>query len=367
MTEPAASETAKAQRDPVRKVTRIVLIVCAVVFVWYVVADHLTPYTDQARIRTVAVPITPRVSGYLSAVNVRLHSLVGADSVLFQLDQRPFLLAVQTAEANLDMAAQSVGAGSATVKSAMARVGASRAQLDRAQRNYNRFQQVLQNNPGALSQADWDRTETALAQATEGVASSEADLEKAKEQLGTTGPNNPQIRAAIAALEQAQLDLAFSTLHAPYDGAIESFNVDVGFYAQAGQPLAMFVSPRYVWLQADMRENNLNRIKKGDRVEVILDAAPGRVFHGQVRSIGYGVEEGSSVNPGGLPKIESSSGWLRDPQRFPVIIGLADDEASDFRRAGGQADVVIYTGGNLLFNSIAWFHLRVRSLLSYVR
>jgi multidrug resistance efflux pump len=361
----AAGEEAK--KDRVRQVTKIVLIVCAVIFVWYVVADRLTPYTDQARIRAVTIPLTPRVSGYLAEINVRLHSQVREGDLIFKLDQRPFDVAIQSAEANLDLAGQSVGAGRATVKSATASVGVARAQLDRAQRNYNRTRKILDDNPGALSQADWDRTETSLDQARERLSSAEADLEKAKQQLGDAGPANAQIRVAIAALEQAQLDKSFSIIQAPYDGAIESFNVDVGFYAQAGQALATFVSGRDIWIQADMRENNLGRIKKGDKVEFTLDVAPGSVFKATVRSVGYGVDAGGETDPGGLPSIEGSKGWLRDPQRFPVIIGLEGDIARGYLRFGGQADVVVYTGGNFLFNAIAWVHLRFRSILSYVR
>jgi len=365
--EAAGAGAEEAKKDRVRQVTKIVLIICAVIFAWYVVADRLTPYTDQARIRAVTVPITPRVSGYLAEVNVRLHSIVSEGDLIFKLDQRPFDVAIQSAEANLDLAGQSVGAGTATVKSAAASVGVARAQLDRAQRNYNRTRKILDDNPGALSQADWDRTETSLAQATERLSSAEADLEKAKQQLGDAGPDNAQIRVAIAAVEQAQLDKAFSIMHAPDDGGRESVNVDVGFYAQAGQPLATFVSNRDIWIQADMRENNLGRVKKGDRVEFTLDVAPGKVFHATVRSIGYGVDAGGETNPGGLPTIQGSKGWLRDPQRFPVIIGLDNGLARGYHRFGGQADVVVYTGGNLLFNAIAWVHLRFRSLLSYVR
>ncbi|MCK4775889.1 MAG: HlyD family secretion protein, partial [Candidatus Krumholzibacteria bacterium] len=201
-----ASEGAKEApkgKDPIRRVTRIVLIVCAVIFVWYLFADRLTPYTDQARVTALLVPIVPQVSGYLTEVNVRLHSVVDEDDVLFIIDQRPYILAVQSAEAALDNAAQQVGALTATVKSAAGRLGVARAQLDRSQRTYNRTEAILEKNPGALSQVDRDRSETNLAQSVERVFSAEADLDKAKEQLGVTGPENPQLRAAIAALEQA--------------------------------------------------------------------------------------------------------------------------------------------------------------------
>ncbi|UCH84427.1 MAG: HlyD family secretion protein [Candidatus Latescibacterota bacterium] len=363
----STSKSAGKKTDPIRRITAIVLAVCLVILIWYVLSDRLTPHTDQAKVVALVVPIVPQVSGYLTEVDVRLHSVVNADDRLFQIDKRPYELAVRSAEANLDRAAQQVGARTATVKSAAARLGVAKAQLDRAQRNYNRTQQVLENNPGALSQADWDRAETSLAQAVERVASSEADLETAKEQLGAVGPDNPDLRSAIVALEQAQLDLAFSTIYAPSRGVIESFNVDVGHYAQAGQPLATFISTHDVWIQADMRENNISNIKVGNRVEFVLDVAPGRVFRGEVRSVGYGVGSQNPTNRGQLQTVTSSKGWLRDPQRFPVIIGFETDETARLLRIGGQADVVVYTGNYHILNAISWVNLRVRGILSYVR
>jgi len=359
-------ETA-AKKDPIRRVTLIVLSICAVIFIWYVAADRFTPYTDQARIQTLVVPIVPRVSGYLTEVNVRLHSRVERGDLLFQLDRRPFELAVQGAEAQVDQAVQQMGAQGAAVKSAVARVGVTKAQLDRAQRNYDRVQDILADNPGALSLADRDRAETSLAQAVEQVSSAEADLEKAQQQLGIEGPENPQLRAAVAALEQAQLDLHFTTLHAPYAGVIESFGVDVGHYAQAGQPLATFIADHDVWIQADMRENNISNIEIGDRVEFVLDVAAGRVFEGRVRSIGFGVSSEGGTNRGDLPTVSSSKGWLRDPQRFPVIVAFEGEEALGYLRAGGQADVVVYTGRRPVLNAISWCRIRLISLLSYVR
>jgi multidrug resistance efflux pump len=358
---------AKPKRDPIRRITAIVLIVCLVILIWYITADRLAPYTDQARVVGLIVPIVPQVSGYVTGINVRLHSVVEENDVLFQLDKRPFEIAVRTAEADFDRAAQQVGARTATVKSATARLGVAKAQLDRAQRNYNRTQQVLEDNPGALSQADRDRAETGLAQAVERLASAEADLEKAKEQLGEVGPDNPDLRAALTALEKAQLDLAFTTLYAPSRGVIESFNVDLGHYAAAGQPLATFITTHDVWIQADMRENNIANIKPGARAEFVLDVAPGRVFKGTVRSVGFGVGSQGGSSRGELQTVSSSQGWLRDPQRFPVIIGLESDEAAGFLRVGGQADVIVYTGNYHVLNAIGWVNLRIRGLLSYVR
>lgn len=365
--EEGVPEESPSRKDPVRRITLIVLSVCVVIFIWYILADRYTPYTDQARVQTLLVPIVPRVSGYLTGVEVRLHSRVEKGDLLFQLDRRPFDLSVLSAEASVDQAVQTMGAQGASVKAAVARLGVSRAQLDRAQRNYDRVQSILAKNPGALSLADRDRAETSLAQAVERISSSEADLEKAKQELGVVGPENPQLRSAIVALEQAQLDLAFTTLRAPYPGVIESFNVDIGHYAQAGQPLATFIADHDVWIQADMRENNLVHIKVGDRVEFVLDVAAGHVFNGTVRSIGYGVSSMNGSGRGNLPTVSSSKGWLRDPQRFPVIIAFEGDEVLGYRRAGGQADVIVYTGKRPILNMIGWIRIRMTSLLSYVR
>ena len=361
-----SSRQVPAKKDPIRKITAIVLLICAFILLLYLVGDRVTPETRQAQLVGLIVPIVPRVSGHLTHVNVRLHSVVDADEVLFQIDKRPYELAVQKAEANVDLASQGVGARSATVKSSAARLGVMRAQLDRAQRNYNRMDRVRNDNPGAISQADWDRTETALSAAVENETSAAADLEKAKEQLGAVGPDNPDLRVAIAALEEAQLNLAFTTITAPSHGAIESFNVDLGFYAAAGQPLATLVSTTDMWIQADMRENNLGHIDPGDPVEFALDVAPGRVMKGTVRSIGYGVSRGD-INRGELPTIATSKGWMGEPQRFPVIIGLNPADADSCLRVGGGVDVVVYTGRNWFMNGLAWMGIRVRSFFSYVR
>jgi len=360
-------KTPPRRRDPVRLITLIVLAVCVVVFFYYVRSDRLTPYTAQARIHALVVPVAPRVSGHVVEVGVRLHSLVDRDDMLFQIDRRPFELAVRSAEASLDQTTQELGVQGASVKSAAGRLGVARAQLDRAQRSYDRTQKILDTNPGALSLADKDRSETALAQALERVSSADADLEKAQRQVGVEGPENAQLRLAITGVEQAHLELEFTTVRAPSRGAIENFNIDVGHYAQAGQPLATFVSSHDVWIQADMRENNLGHIEEGDPVEFVLDSAPGRVFTGKVRSVGYGVSAGPASNRGDLPTVGSTSGWLREPQRFPVIVDFDPAAVSGLLRIGGQVDVIVYTGERTLLNPLGRLSIRIRSWLSYVR
>ncbi len=364
-----STEIKKKERSPIRRVTLIVLVLCSLLLVWYLLANRYTPYSDQARLQALVVPIVPKVSGYLKGINVRLHSDVKQNDTLFQIDKKMYQFAVNSAEANIEIATQQMGLEGADIKSAAGRLGMAKAELDRAQRNYNRVEAVFIDNPEALSLYDRDATETALASAYERVASAEADLEKAQRQLGNIGPDNANLKMALSRYETAQLNLYYTTLKAPSDGIIESFNLDQGHYCAAGQPLATFISTNDVWIQADFPENSLENINVDDKVDFSLDIAPGRIFEGRVRSIGYGVSSDQILNRGGLPSIQTKKGWLRAPQRFPVIISFNKNEAEVMKyfKLGGQVDVVVYTGDYSFLNALARFRIWINSKLSYVR
>jgi multidrug resistance efflux pump len=366
--QPEERENKKEKKiNPVIWTTRIVLLIAAIVFFWYVYSDRFTPYTDLARVTEIIIPVVPRVSGNLIDVKIKLHSVVKTNDLLFQIDTSQYALTVKGAEANIENVIQQLGAQSAAVKAAASAVGIARAQLDRAQRNYNRTDRIIKKNPGALSQVDIDRVETSLNQAVETLANAEANLTKAKKQLGPEGENNPQLKMAINQLDNAILQLSWTKIYAPTDGYIESFNLDAGYFAQAGKPLVTLVSKENLWIQANFKENNLSKMKTGDEVEFILDAAPGKVFKGIVGSIGYGVQTDNKSTPGDLPDIKSKSSWLQDSQRFPVVIEISGTDVKKLCRSGGQADVVVFTGDHSFLNSIARFRIRINSWLSYVR
>ena len=103
--------------------TIVVLLISVLFFIWYVAADRYTPYTDQGRIQGLITPVSPRVSGFITDVRIQLHTTVKSGDTLFQLDRRPFEIAVSKAEAGIDNATQSIAASSASVKSAAGRLG----------------------------------------------------------------------------------------------------------------------------------------------------------------------------------------------------------------------------------------------------
>ena len=122
-----------------------------------------------------------------------------------------------------------------------------------------------------------------------------------------------------------------------------------------------------VWIQADMRENSLEHLKVGDPVSILLDSYPGDVFTGVIRSVGLGVSGGKSSSRGELPQVSTTSGWLRQPQQFPVVVDFGPDVPRDGLRLGAQATVMAFTGDHALLNPLGRFVMRFLTILSYVR
>jgi multidrug resistance efflux pump len=359
---------AGSANDPVRKWTKIILATCVVLLIYYVIADRMTPSTSQARVNALVVPIAAEVSGAVTEVAVSSNQFVEAGDLLFQVDRDRYLLAVETAEANLQSARQATGASTANIDAAQAQVVSAQANLLRAEQDAVRLRRIKQEDPGAISDRRVEMAEASYTAAKAALSAAEANLESARQNLGETGEANYRILQAQAGLDQARLDLQRTSVVAPDDGVVTDVRVDRGNFAQAGAPLMTFLASHDIWVQADFTENNLGNITAGDDVDIVFDALPGKVVKGTVRTTGFGVNV-DSAPLGSLPTIDNDRQWLRDAQRFSVLIDFELPNAEDRQgiRVGAQASVVVYTGGGFLFNSIAWVKMRVISILTYIR
>ncbi|MCH8073101.1 MAG: HlyD family secretion protein, partial [Proteobacteria bacterium] len=346
--------------------TLIVLGACVVLMAWYLISDRVTPYTNQARVHALVVPIAPQVSGIVTDVTVTNNEYVSADQELFRIDRDQYQLAVETARANLQSARQATGASIASVEVARASVGAARAGMVYASQDAMRLRRIKKEDPGAISDRRLEQAEAALNVAESQLAASQANLEKAIQDLGEAGDENFRILQAQAALDQAQLNLSWTSVRAPDDGLLSDIRVDRGNFAAAGAPLMTFIAIHNIWVQADFTENNLGHVDPGDRVEILFDSLPGRVFSGRVISTGFGVSV-SSTPLGSLPTIENDRQWLRDAQRFPVQVEFELEKQSERLgiRVGSQASVIVYTGDHWLFNFVGKAYIRIASLLTY--
>ena len=368
--EKPAGEVAEADsppaKDPVRRWTLIVLAACAVLMVYYLVADRITPYTTQARVHAFVVPVAAEVAGRVTEVPVGNNQAVSAGDLLFQVDTNRYQLAVETAEVNLQTARQATGASTANVDAAAAQVESARAALVRAEQDAIRLRRIKEEDPGAISDRRIEQAEASLAVTQSQLAAAEAGLERARQDLGETGEQNSRILQAQTALAQAELDLARTAVVAPDDGIVTDVRIEKGNFATAGTPLMTFLATDDIWIQADFTENNLGNIKRGDSVEIVFDALPGKVIEGTVRTTGFGVAV-DSAPLGSLPTIDNDRQWLRDAQRFSVQVDFELPEARDRlgMRVGAQASVMVYTSGNWIFNALGWLKMRLVSLFTY--
>ncbi|NOR42806.1 MAG: biotin/lipoyl-binding protein, partial [Gammaproteobacteria bacterium] len=259
--------------DPVVRFTWTVITLIVVLFIWYVVADRIAPWTDQARVDAWIVPISPKVSGKVIKVTVEQDQEVKAGDLLAMIDPLPYELSLQRAEAALAIAGQSVGAATATVETAMAGVIEAKARLKEYEVQLARLEIV--SKKGVISKAELDSARAERERAGAQLRKARAELEKAKQELGIQGENNPRLRDALAALGQAQIDLNETKIYAPADGGITNLKIDKGYYAKIGAPLMTFVAFDDVWIKANFRENSVGNIQKGDAVEIVLDMLPG--------------------------------------------------------------------------------------------
>ncbi|HEY8012930.1 MAG TPA: HlyD family secretion protein [Dongiaceae bacterium] len=354
-----------ATPNPVRKWTLVVLALCVVFLLYSLIADRLTPYTSQAVAQAYIVGIAPEVAGLIIEIDVEDNQLVKAGQTLFRIDSEPYQIAVEQAEAKLATVGLTIGASTAGVASAEAELAEMTARRDNTREQTARVFELVKKGTYAAARGDTALAESKAAEAA--LQQAKAELDRARESLGPKGADNPQLREAMAALQQARLDLSHTDVLAPSDGLVTNLQLTTGQYAAQGQPLLAFIDIRDYWVSAEFRENSLGNVKPGEQAEITFDVLPGRIYQGTVENIGWAVARGQTGagSMGALPTVKNQTGWVRDPQRFPVRIDVAG-KAPPGVRYNAQANVIIYAGGNPITDGIGWFWIRLVSLLSYV-
>lgn len=359
------AETAQAVKRGGVGVATVILLT----LVWYLMADRFTPYTSQARVEGYVVGVAPKVAGVVMDVFVKNNQIVETDQQLFQIDRSQYDIALDKARSDLGSARRQVDAGSAGVESARANLRAAEANRVRAQKDLTRLTRLREEDPGTISMRRLESSQASLDQADARVTAAQAEIQRAIEQKGgDDDANNAIIRAAQAAVEKAELDLDNTLVRATTGGVITDLRAEVGQYAGTGNPVMTLISVSDVWITAEFTENNLGNIGPGSRVEIVFDVLPGEVYKGTVRSIGWGVDSGAGHPPGALPAIDNDRDWLRQSQRFPVIIDFDVNQDLSLRgyvRIGGQASVIAYAEDHGVIETLGKLYIRLMSWLSY--
>ncbi len=366
------AETASLEENTAKKSVKkgaiIIFLMIALSLLWYLVADRLTPYTQQARIDGYVVGISSEVSGVVQHVWVKNNQTIEAGEKLFDIDRTQYEIALNKARSDLEDVKRQIAAGAAGVESAESNLAAAQANKKKTEQDVNRLEGLYKKDSGAISIRRLESSQASYAQSLAKVSGAEAEVIRAIEQKGGEGENNAKLKSAISAVNKAKLDLKHTTTYALSDGIITDLRADVGQFANAGNPLMTFISIHDIWIEAQFTENNLGNMNAGSSVELVIDSLPGEVFSGEVRSIGLGVAFGQKPAAGTLPTIDNNRDWLRQSQRFPVIVTFDIKQSESLRkfvRIGGQVEVIAFTEGHGFLNALAKVYIRMMSWFSY--
>ena len=315
------------------------VLAVAVVIGGYLYWQHegLYPSTSDAYLNANVVRIAPQVSGAVAHVLVESHQAVDRGQLLLEIDPAPFEIALQDAEAELELARQQARAAQAAVDAARAVVTQRQAALRDTKDKTDRVLALV--SKGALPAAKENDARAALQEAEAALQEATADLQRAQQELGTPGQHNASIRAAEAALAKAKLDLSYTRIAAPISGVLGEVEIRPGDFVEAGEDLFPLVETDSFWVDANYQEIHLDRIQPGQPATITVDLYPDETFTGVVQS----VSPASGVAFSLLPPENATGNWVKVTQRFPVKVVITDTDPAHPLRIGASSQVSIDT------------------------
>jgi membrane fusion protein (multidrug efflux system) len=298
--------------------------------------------TDDAYVEAAQMVISSNVAGRVSEIDIRDNELVKKGAVLFRLDDAPFRIAVQEAQARLGSARLQVEALQATYRQRQAELKGAADTLAYQQREYDRQNGLLAS--GIASQVQVNQLRHALDNARQAVSSAREELAAVAANLGgdaaTSIEKHPNVLQAQATLDRALLNLSYTVITAPEDGIVAKVEqLQIGNYINASSPQFALISTQDVWVEANFKESQLTYMRPGQAATFKIDSYPGREFHARITSLSPGTGSAFSI----LPPENATGNWVKVVQRLPVRLAVTDAPAALPLRAGLSADVTVDT------------------------
>lgn len=339
----------KARRDTFVRRRPVVSAIGAMLLVatiggGYLYMDYSSHFesTDDAFIAARQSAIAPKVSGYITAVPVTDNEHVAVGQVIARLDDRDYRVALAQTEAQVAAARASIENIDAQRDVQQAQITANQAQVDQAQatlvfaqQQASRYQHLEQSGYGTVQNSEQYTSQLHQQQAA--LQSAQATLNLAQRQIEALKAQRKSAVANLAQAEaqrdQAQLNLSYTTVTAAQPGRIANLTAAIGQFAQTGTDLTMFV-PDEIWVTANFKEIQLDRMRPGEKVTLKIDAYPGRTINGHVAS----VQPGSGTAFSLLPAQNATGNYVKIVQRVPVKI-VMDNPPTDVALGPGMSVV----------------------------
>ncbi len=298
--------------------------------------------TDDAYVEADVTTIAPQISGTVDRVLIEDNQPVKAGDLLVTIDDRDFVVALDSAKAQVASAKASVASLQAqlarqetAIKQAQAVIVADEAEVKLAKANQGRYHRLASDGAGsvqALQQAD---AQLSIQQAS--LEKNQAGLLAARQQVDILRADLEKAEAAQAQAQAAQagaeLKLSYTRIAAPVDGTVGQKAVRVGAYVIPGKPLLEIVPLQAVYVSGNFRETQLANVRAGQGVQIEVDALPGETLKGKVKSLG----PASGVSYSVVAPHNATGNFTKIVQRLPVHISIDPNQPAATRLRVGMS------------------------------
>ena len=345
---PPATETRPEPEAPPRQRRSLRVVLLGVVpalagaigLYWYATSGRYVS-TENAYVKSDIIAISPDVDGRVVGVEVAENQLVKKGEVLFRIDPEPFRLALDLAEAKVLAVRHDVEAARAEFHEIEAEIDEAKARVEFSDQQAKR-QRELQGR-GHAAQASLDEAEMELATSKQRVTGLREKLRTVLVKLGGDPASavelHPDFRAAEADRDMAARDLKDAVVHAPVDGIVSRMRLQAGEWVKEGEPAFSIIDPASTWIEANLKETQLENVRVGQQVEVEVDAYPHDRWQGEVVSISPATGAEFAL----IPPQNATGNWVKVVQRLPVRIAVHPRDGQPPLRAGMTVAATIDT------------------------
>jgi membrane fusion protein, multidrug efflux system len=342
------------QQQEKKKPNRVIPIILGIVVIgglFFGVKEYIysTKHedTDDAQIDADISPVVARVGGYVDSIYFEDNQHVNKGQVLIKIDDRDYKVRLEQAQAAQEGAGANIGVGqsqiyttAANAASAKAQVTSAAARLEKMQKDYARFANLIKD--GSITQQQFDQAKSDLDVARANYQAAIDQYKAAQQQVGTTRNQlkvtNTGVSQRQADVDYAKLQLSYTTLKAPASGVTSKKSVQVGQLVQAGQTLFSVVNDNSMYITANFKETQLEHLRNGQKVAIEVDAFPDLELQGTV----YNFSPATGARFSLLPPDNATGNFVKVVQRVPVKIKInGNKETLDKLRAGMSVNVSV--------------------------
>jgi membrane fusion protein (multidrug efflux system) len=307
---------------------------------WYAMTGRFVS-TENAYVKADMVAISPDVDGRVVAVEVAENQFVRQGDVLFRIDLEPFQIALDMAEAKMLSVRNDIEAARAEFRQVEAEIEEARERVQFYAHQAER-QRELQGR-GISTAVQLEEAEVDLMGAQQRVAALQEKLRTVLAKLGgdpaSAAELHPMYRQAEAERNMAALDLADAVVRAPVDGVVSRMRLQPGEWLEEGEPAFSMINPATTWIEANLKETQLEHVEVGQQVEIEADAYPNDLWIGKVASISPATGAEFAL----IPPQNATGNWVKVVQRLPVRIAVEPHDDQPSLRAGMTVTVSIDT------------------------